>query len=197
MHSSINLSSKSLLGFFTFLSLQHHAHCALSIQTMAPRLFVSVEDSNPQTITAVPSFAPTVDERDDIKDEQIGAYFSRPGVDNYWDPPIPATWYRTTWPNNNIIVCDTYIETNFHNIVNLDKRHRKPGSYYTNFNRQPDSDLKNNIRIWVWVNVSRAINNCIWNFSWFATNPPHAEPRCYLLDQCDSDGCFSWLMGEV
>ncbi|CAG9942634.1 unnamed protein product [Clonostachys rosea f. rosea IK726] len=178
MHSSINLSPKNLLGFITFLSLQNHAHCSLSVQTMAPRLFVPAVDSDPQTITAAPTLAPTLDERDDLKDEQIAAWFSRPGVDNYWDPPIPATWYRTTWPSNsNIIICDTYIETDSNNIVNLDKCPRKPSSYYTNFNRQPDCDLKNNIWIWAWVHVSCAVNNRIWNFSWLATNPPDVEPR--------------------
>ncbi|CAH0051030.1 unnamed protein product [Clonostachys solani] len=135
MHSSIKPSSKNLLGFFTFLSLQFHVHCSLSIQTMAPRLFVPAEDSNPQTITAVPSFAPTLDERDDddFNDEQIGASFIR----------------------------DTYVKANFHNIVNLDKCSRKPSSYYTNLNRQPDCDLKNNSRIWAWVNGSHGINNGI------------------------------------
>jgi hypothetical protein len=90
MHSSINLSPKNLLGFITFLSLQNHAHCSLSVQTMAPRLFVPAVDSDPQTITAAPTFAPTLDERDDLKDEQIAAWFSRPGVDNcQLLPPSP------------------------------------------------------------------------------------------------------------
>ncbi|CAG9996120.1 unnamed protein product [Clonostachys byssicola] len=196
MRSSINLSSKSLLGFFTFLSLQYHAHGAVSILMMASPLLPAV-DINSQTITAAPTFAPTLDVRDDVKEEQTVAWFSMPGVDNYNDIPIPATLYRTKFPDNNIIVCDTYIETNFYNIVNLDKCHRKPSSYYTDFNQQPDCDLKNNIWIRAWVNDCCAVNNRIWNFSSLANNPPHVEPRWHLLDQCDFDGGFSGLMGDV